>query len=1045
MGCHGERRDGIWETLTAGAIVKSIAVLLLLSVGLNAAFGQAATSGEIAAKINDAAKLPPADQIAELKKVLARARELKDRDGESSVLLYSALAHFALKAYKDAEPELLQALAITKETGDKNEQGTALLLLNAVNDALFRPRVALDYAAQAKVVFAGLGDKPQTAMAVMAVGTEDEYLGRRKEALAAFTDALADFKELKSDEKVAQMLTRIGILHSELGHFDLAKSNLEGALDMWSSQGDVPSVARVLGNLGALYMSSNDSAKAFDYYNRALKLAREAKDQRIEAVALGNMAHAYDDLAQRAKAKDLYIKALSIYEQIDDPRDLATTLNNLATLYSEMDSEDRAIQALQLALKADEEAGDDLGEASIYNNLGVIAHDTGRPNDAIKFYKQAISMAHEGGDPFGESTSLLSLGSVYIEEKQFDEAAQVLKSALQLELKSGDRLDEVATLSNLGALAYAQKDVTAAIGYYSHSVTLARQIGDRDAEAVTLLNLAQVSYSEHFQGLCILQLKLAVNIYQSIRKDSAGVGAETEASYKSKVAGVYRLLALFLGRAGRLSEAESVIGLLKDEEYFKFLNTRAAATSQSVDLTQLEQTWIGKYETIFKDFGAINEEYATLSALDPGKLTPQQVARMKEINTQFESENKAVNEYFESAETAFTKADASTERLADLQAATGLTDTLKALPNHPAAVYTMITEDGVHLLVNLPSGSVFRNPVKNINAKELSLKVLEFRQALQDPRVDPRPLGAELYDLLVRPIEPDLESGKVGTIMWSLDSWLRYIPMWALYDSKAGKYLIEKYPSSIFTPRTLDKQTHDVHPAAWSGVEFGVSQARTVGALSFPSLPGVPNELKSVAGEIGGQPKLDMAFTKDAFEEALGLKPKVVHIATHFNFIPGDDKDSFLLLGEGAMSVEEFKALRNGSLNGVELFVLSACNTAGGDTKSDGGEFESFALLAQLKGADAVMATLWPVSDASTAALMGEFYKLRKAHPEWTKLEALRQAQLEMVHGTLGGPSDANRGGALNPSGGRGQPAWTGKGFSHPFYWAPFELVGNWK
>ena len=336
-------------------------------------------------------------------------------------------------------------------------------------------------------------------------------------------------------------------------------------------------------------------------------------------------------------------------------------------------------------------------------------------------------------------------------------------------------------------------------------------------------------------------------------------------------------------------------------------------------------------------------------------------------------------------------------------------------------------------------------------AADLNEKILAFRLALQDPRVDPRPLGSELYELLVRPIERDLADGKVDSLMWASDSRLRYVPPWALYDSQAGKFLIEKYLEQPLPRRgTVERQIRDVHPNAWQGVEFGVSKARSVGSPQFGALPGVLSELQAVSNQVGGAPKLDASFTRDAFDEALSAKPKVVHLATHFNFVPGDEKDSFMLFGTSELSIEEFKRMRNGSLDGVELLVLSACDTANGDIRADaaeGGEFESFALLAQLKGADAVLASLWPVNDSSTSLLMGEFYRLRKTNPAWTKLEALRQAQLELLSGKLTGsanPSDRAGTTTQNPLL-KDFPKWTGKGFTHPFYWAPFELIGNWK
>lgn len=107
--------------------------------------------------------------------------------------------------------------------------------------------------------------------------------------------------------------------------------------------------------------------------------------------------------------------------------------------------------------------------------------------------------------------------------------------------------------------------------------------------------------------------------------------------------------------------------------------------------------------------------------------------------------------------------------------------------------------------------------------------------------------------------------------------------------------------------------------------------------------------------------------------------------------------------------------------------------------KANGVEVESFGVLAQRQGAEAVMVTLWPVADVSTPLLMREFYRLREANPGMTKAEALSQAQISLLTGTIQ-PSKAgqdNRG--LIPG---GEPAKT---FAHPFYWAPFILIGNWK
>jgi CHAT domain-containing protein len=138
----------------------------------------------------------------------------------------------------------------------------------------------------------------------------------------------------------------------------------------------------------------------------------------------------------------------------------------------------------------------------------------------------------------------------------------------------------------------------------------------------------------------------------------------------------------------------------------------------------------------------------------------------------------------------------------------------------------------------------------------------------------------------------------------------------------------------------------------------------------------------------------------------------LIHIASHFSFRPGDSLKSFLLLGDGKpLTIEKLRAIPN-LFSGVDLLALSACETGVGEKDAEGREVEGFGVLAQRKGAKAVLATLWPVADESTAKLMREFYRLRETQKGMNKAEALRQAQLTLL---------------------------TGKGA------APFVLIGNWR
>jgi CHAT domain-containing protein len=172
---------------------------------------------------------------------------------------------------------------------------------------------------------------------------------------------------------------------------------------------------------------------------------------------------------------------------------------------------------------------------------------------------------------------------------------------------------------------------------------------------------------------------------------------------------------------------------------------------------------------------------------------------------------------------------------------------------------------------------------------------------------------------------------------------------------------------------------------------------------------------------------------------ALRQRYPLVHIASHFAFKPGDETDSSLLLGDGRLlTLAQIKSATN-LFGGVDLLTLSACDTASGGAATDGREVEGFGVLAQRQGAKAVLATLWPVADASTRRLMEEFYRLRGGGEGMTKAEALRRAQLGLLRG--GADAQAPAGERRGLSVGGAAPAK----FAHPYFWAPFILIGNWR
>lgn len=237
---------------------------------------------------------------------------------------------------------------------------------------------------------------------------------------------------------------------------------------------------------------------------------------------------------------------------------------------------------------------------------------------------------------------------------------------------------------------------------------------------------------------------------------------------------------------------------------------------------------------------------------------------------------------------------------------------------------------------------------------------------------------------------------------------------------------------------------------------MGLGVSKSVGG--FPALGNVPEELRAIVrdmeqkertGLLKGHRLLDEQFTMAAFKLHLGHY-NVIHAATHFSFRAGtreESLESFLLLGSGErLTLAQVKDAGT-MFSGVELLVLSACDTAAGGKGADGREIEGFGVLAQKAGARTVMATLWPVADPSTRELMVRFYELHGSMPHITKAEALRLAQMSLlrVDGKQSVELRSTRERTVGSDGRKSNSSFPPKGFAHPYYWAPFLLIGNWK
>ena len=299
--------------------------------------------------------------------------------------------------------------------------------------------------------------------------------------------------------------------------------------------------------------------------------------------------------------------------------------------------------------------------------------------------------------------------------------------------------------------------------------------------------------------------------------------------------------------------------------------------------------------------------------------------------------------------------------------------------------------------------------------------------------------SAALYKQLIEPLLPHITGKELIIVPHDV---LHYLPFHALVGSD-GRYLIEKYSVYYLSSASLLQFVKEKRNAggekvlAFGNPDLGDPEKN----LEFAEL-----EAKEVKA---AYPESSVYIRKEATEEkskALSANHDILHFATHAKLNEDDPLSSAVLLAredkeDGRLEVREIFGMELKA----KLVVLSGCETGLGKL-STGDELVGLTRAFIYAGTPSVVASLWSVDDSSTAHLMASFYRNLKT---MSKVEALRQAQLELVRGE--GRSDmlARRG-----VGGIGKLGETVKSespsqdpisisTSHPYFWAPFILVGD--
>ena len=811
---------------------------------------------------------------------------------------------------------------------------------------------------------------------------QQQRQGQARQAIETWQQVLAIGRQFKERELEAVALNSIGFNYNSIGQPQEALKYFNQALPIKREVGDLAGVATTLSNIGAVYQSISRLQEALKHYNQALPIMREVGDRAGEAAILNNIGAVYDSISQPQEALKYLNQALPIRRSVGDRSGEATTLNNIGGVYDNIGQPQEALKYYNQALPIMREVKDRSGEATTLNNIGVVYNSIGQSQEALKFYNKALPIRREVGDIAGVAATLTNIGAVYYRISQSQEALKYYNQALPIMREVKDRAGEAAILNNIGAVYDSISQPQEALKHYNQALPIRQQVGDRAGEAGILSNIGILYRDTKQPTQAIANWQQSVQITLEIR---SGLQRENRQKF------------LEAKRGTAVALTDILIDQNQPDRAFQWVNI--ATTADLADYTRLINAKVAnpQAQKAIDEWNQKNQQLQFLRRQLEDKFSENLSRQMRELDTEVNRKAEEISRQFPEVAELF---ETTPKDIAQLKASIA-PDTVVIQP-------VLLTN-----VKNVPNTvAIFILTKDSLSVKKITIDPVEFDKLLTEHREqisseltsDYRETGGKLYDILIRPVEDQIQALSPKQLSIIATGKLRYIPFETLWDTKNRKFLIQKYPVNYLTrisTRSIPNST----------LQGGVLALGNPIPRLPQNLPGTEAEVRNIAQLLpGSSAYIGNAATLDQFKTQAPRFP-FLHLATHGCFQQGGCQklgmeENTLLFADSQFNIRDAALL---GLQNTRLLTLSACQTAM-QANSNGEEISGVAYIFERAGAQAVMASLWSVDDSATKDLMVEFYQ--NINKGMSKNEALRQAKLSQIS-------------------------------RHPFYWSPFILIGD--
>lgn len=949
--------------------------------------------------------------------------------------LDAAVAQYRQEGAEVALPVFERLAEELGKTARPHDQAAALHYIGECHWRLGNFREALDYLDRALAIERRTGDHTGEGRTLNVLGLLAWDQGEYDEAIERFTRARSVARTLGDRKLEGASLNNLSLVYDELGDYDVSLKQYRQVLDLYRSVDFPRGVGDTLGNIGGVHLLLGQYRDALGYYQQALVISEQLESKPSMSQDNGNIALCLLGLGETTAALRHFDRAIDLATQSGMRQDQAYWMRQKGNGLIRQGRYDRGLASHRAALAVYEILGAKAELAEALHDTGELYLLLGDPDSAEQAFTRALALSHETGLSRGITLNLTALGDLQFRRKNLDGAARLYLQARERSTDSGERQLQAQSLLRLAQVHREQRRLTQAATEADQALAVARETGARPAGAEALLSRAETrrrlgQTSEALQDFASAEAALGeirdpdllwrILFGRARAQESSGNARDALASLIAAVTviesvrdqlqeprfrsgfvddkyEVYAELVRLQLQLGLTADAFSTAERLRARSFAEQLGGRSALLLTDVDRrkeTQLQER-IRQLRRALEDQDSEGEPAHSQRARH----------RFSEELLRAEREYQAFLDDRAAAPSAPRPAESHSSA----------TSLQRLLRDDEALVEYVIGSD--RLMTFVVTSSDIAASTTAIRLVDLNARIALLRDLVQRAGDDRwlKP-AASLSAMLLKPLAGAAGRRAIRHLYIVPHGALNSLPFAVLPVGGADKHnlLVDRY-TLAYLPAAAALR-HDTRVTSTPRSLLAMAPARS-------RLRYAPDEARSIDALFEPHSRLLVGAeaTESQFKKLAG-DFSVVHLATHGVFNKANPLLSGLELeadadDDGLLQVHEVLDLRLRAT----LVTLSACETAlGSGYFSDfpaGDEFVGMTRAFLTAGTNSVLASLWDVDDRAAGKLMKQFYlRLKQSADTESSADSLNSAQRELR---------------------------TSTDLSHPYYWAPFVVVGE--